>query len=313
MKILITGATGSAAYYLAEYIKTKVDEPHKIIGIGRAAAPFRAYSQHLDEYKSVDLRWQSGLLNDVIKVIKPDIIFHLAAMANVRRSFDDPLLFSANNTEGTLNLLNAIARAEIAPRFILASTSEVYGYVPESYGMAFTELLPIRPVNPYAATKCNQENWAHYYSHQFKIPLVITRAFGYINPKRDDLVATAFAKQLVKCERGEQDTIYHGDLSPVRSFCDVRDIAEAYWLAASAAPGTYNIGSELPMTIEGIVGILKALSTAKPKWVKEEKLLRPTDIFWAVPDCTLFRSRTGWSPKITLIESLEWLMEECRK
>lgn len=314
MRILITGATGSMAYYLAQYIKTQVKDRHEICGIGRRRVATIAAATYLDQYDALDLYWHpTSRVTEYISEIKPDLIFHLAAMANVRQSFSEPRKFFANNSEGTLNLLDGIARAGFKPRIVLASTSEVYGNVPvESNPIVESE--EFNPVNYYAASKCAQEILASVYANTSGLEFVVTRAFGYINPRRDDLVATALAKQIVKFERGEIQTVYHGNLKPVRSFCDARDIAEAYWLAAiKCQPGVYNIGSETPFSIGSLVTALHHISESDPKFAPQEDLLRKTDIFACWPDITKFANATGWRPKIELADSLKWLMECVRK
>ena len=308
MRILITGASGAMGYYLARYIKSK--QIGEVFGIGRR---LEANCEYIDRYDRIDIsREPKDRIADYIRSVGPEVIFHLAAMANVRDSFTNPENYFQNNIDGTLNFFEALALSGCRPRVILGSTSEVYGNVPQRLN-PICETAPIKPVNPYAITKCSQEHIAGFYSTACDFPLVITRAFGYINPKRADLVATVIAKQLVECERGERGVIYHGDLTPVRSFCDVRDIAEAYWLATTVPPGAYNIGNERPCRIAELVSILKGISAVKPEFREVEYLKRPTDIFHAVPDVLKFRRVARWTPKISLHESLVWLMEGLRQ
>lgn len=313
MRILITGATGSMAYYLAKYIKTQVKERHLAVGIGRSRISDAA--ANLDDYEQLDLYYQpTTRVTEYMRRIKPDIVFHLAAMANVRQSFMEPQKFFSNNAEGTLNLFDGIVRAGIKPRIVHCSSSEVYGNVPMALN-PIREHEPFAPVNFYSLSKATQELVCQAYLRVHGLEFVVTRAFGYINPRRHDLVATALAKQIVRFERGEVKEIYHGNLDPVRSFCDARDIAEAYWLAATkCAPGAYNIGSDFPCSIRILASMLECASGhVELPMVEQESLRRPTDIFACWPDISKFTRETGWRPKIQLIESLKWLMEQVRK
>jgi GDP-4-dehydro-6-deoxy-D-mannose reductase len=220
---------------------------------------------------------------------------------------------------GTLHLLEGIAAAEQKPRLVHCSSSEVYGNVPK-------ELHPITEpqqvsmgfpaVNPYAATKVMQETLINTYRLIHGLDVVMTRAFGYINPRRFDLVATSLAFQIVEYESRRRVEVTHGDLRPVRSFCDARDVAAAYWLAATKCkPGVYNIGSEVPCSIGELLERLQRHSTTaiRSNTRQVETLARPTDIFYCVPDTTRFRNTTGWQPRYSLDESLGWLMAETRK
>ena len=311
MKILITGAAGSMSYYLADFIKNKVEArpgEHVVYGIGRK--PIKKLD-NFDQYDALNIYWQPpSRITEYINEIKPDIVFHLAAIANVRQSFNEPRKFVSNNAGGTLNLLDGIVKSKYRPRIVHASTSEVYGNVPASLN-PIRECEPFAPVNFYAASKTMQEIIFGTYAKVHDLEFVITRAFGYINSRREDLVATSLARQLVKYERGEIDEVRHGNLDPIRSFCDARDIAEAYWLAATRCDlGIYNIGSSEPCSIAMLALMLRtAAGLDNVPMVKDETLMRPTDIFACWPDVSKFRIATGWKPRRRLSESLKWLME----
>ena len=315
MNILITGASGSMAHYLAQRIKES-SPSSAIIGIGRRK--FFEWGSLFSAYFSVDLshKINCSVLKLWFERNAIDVVFHLAAMANVRDSFRNPDAAIANNVNSTLYLFEALRYANISkPKVVLASTSEVYGNVPPASN-PIVEDQPFAPVNPYAISKCTQELIAWHYSEAYGIPLVVMRAFGYINPRRSDLVATAVAKQIVDGERSSEPIIVrHGNLSPIRSFCDARDIAMAYWMAAkNCDSGVYNIGSAKPVSIAGLVQALSALTLAAHPVLLEadDSLRRPTDIGRCIPNINRFYSVTGWTPTIGLVESLDWLMAALR-
>lgn len=311
--ILITGYTGSMGHYLSDFLRVNVKDA-VVFGWSRGGLPGQN-TFHFDMARSENMAFSWML--DLIEEAKPDMIFHLAAMANVRESFDTPTAFMRNNVMGTQNLFEAIRQTGIKPRIVLASTSEVYGNpLCTVLHMRLDEENWFDPVNHYAVTKCCQELIATTYRHTCGLDVVITRAFGYINPLRADLVATSIANQIVQFERGEINEVRHGNLDPIRSFCDARDIAKAYWLAATkgASGEAYNIGSEQPCSIGDLIRGLAKHSRKQPvKLLQDPTRMRPTDIMYCVPDCTKFRGATGWSPYLGLDESLHWLMEYVRK
>ena len=100
-------------------------------------------------------------------------------------------------------------------------------------------------------SKTTQYMLCDVYFQSFGIPIIRTRMFGYINPRRDDLFATAFAKQIVQIENNLASVLRHGNLKSVRTLIDVRDAAESYWLAACRCePGeAYNIGGQTPIEV----------------------------------------------------------------
>ena len=327
MKILITGASGSMGYYLAKHIQS-LGEGHYVVGLGRKSAD-QVELTGLDRYISCDMMKAKVELCNIVASWNFDIIFHLAADANVRNSFQWPEWFLNNNVIGTFNLLEGIAAAEIKPIFVHCSTSEVYGNVPQERNPITEDYPADEAVNPYAMTKVMQETLVKTYQRLHgPFGLVITRAFGYINPRRKDLVATALARQIVELEAKVskpldpyavqglplKHEVTHGNLEPVRSFCDARDIAEAYWLAATkCGPGVYNIGSEQPCSIGKLLEQLMAISGCKASLRQLKSLVRPTDIFYCVPDTSKFYAATRWRPRRTLSESLNWLLQEVRE
>ena len=284
---LITGSNGSCAHYLKQ-------ELGEWVGMARPSCDL------LDEM-AIETHLYSS---------RPDVIYHLAANANVRESFDKPVTVFANNTLGTIKLFEACRTVGIKPVIVICSTSEVYGNPgawPIQEGFATD-----RQTNPYAVSKRAQESIAKFYEGCYGFPVVITRAFGYVNPRRADLSLTSFARQIVKIEHGEQQEVVHGNLDSIRTFCDVRDVAKAYVKAAAHSGQTFNIGSETPVSIKECLEILISYAQAEILTRQDEALMRPQDVTNIVPDCTAFRKATGWEPKIPLKDSLRWLLEQCR-
>ncbi len=257
-----------------------------------------------------------------LQKIKPDRIYHLAAYANVRKCFDTPLSVLNNNIMGTANLLEAIRL--VCPETIvqMCSTSEVYGN-PQT--TPITESHPIMPVNPYAVSKLAQESMGYAYHKSWGLKIFTTRMFAYINPRRADLFASAFVHQILRVEKGLQDKVYHGNLESVRTLIDVRDAMESYYVASEfCLPGeAYNIGG---LNVIKVGDLLEKLllaysldrngpsSTYKriPTMVAPD-LLRPVDITLQIPDTTKFTQATGWKPKISLEDSIQFLFSSIRK
>ena len=99
--------------------------------------------------------------------------------------------------------------------------------------MPIKESQKIAPINPYAVTKTYQDLLSQVYSQSFKLKIIITRMFSYTNARRYNLFQTAFANQIVKIERGKLNYLKHGNLNSIRTFVDIEDAMDAYWLAAT--------------------------------------------------------------------------------
>lgn len=313
-RVLITGVAGSAGSYLAEFICTSHPdvEVHGIAGPRTARANLEAIRDRVQIHEADLLDF--GSILRVLEVVRPDAVVHLAAHANVRASFVTPTTVLSNNILGTSNLLEAVRVSSPGSRLLLCSTSEVYGQVSRG-DLPVREEAPFRPASPYAVSKVAQDMLGHTYFVAYGLQIVRTRMFGYINPRRVDLFATSFAKQIAWIEAGLQSELVHGNLESVRTFLDVRDAMRAYWLALLyCRPGeVYNIGGTQPWRIGDILDRLIALSTVPIRTRLDPALLRPADIAVQIPCVDKFVKATGWKPEHGLEESLRELLEHWRR
>lgn len=313
MKALITGAGGSGASYLAEFLATIPDlELH---GLSRWHST--SSSKNLSNVKKItlhecDLTDFSALIRALDKV-RPDYIFHLASHANVKVCFSNPLAVFNNNVNGTLNLFEAINLLKLDPIVQSCGTSEVYGEVkPED--VPIYETHPLSPVNIYAVSKLTQEHIAMSYRHCYSTRVVLTRMFTYINPRREDIFSSAFAKQVVAIERGQQDKLYHGNLESVRTIIDVRDAMECYWIASNLCNygEPYNIGGGTIISVGDFIEKLKEKAKVKINTEINPDLLRPKDVTLQIPNSDKFIEATGWKPKYSIDESIDFLLDYYR-
>lgn len=311
---LITGVNGSGASYLAEHLVTI---PHLTVhGLTRWHTD---RSSNLKNVQDKVKLFECDLtdLSSVIRTLEksaPDFIFHMASHANVRLCFDNPIAIFNNNVNGTLNLLEAIRILKIKPTVHFCGTSEVYGQV-KVEDTPIKETQKIDPINVYAISKLAQEKLCRSYWLSYGIPVIITRSFTYINPRRPDIFSSAFARQVVEVEKGKREKIFYGNLDSTRSIIDVRDTMEAYWIAVNKCISgeEYNVGGNSNLTVGEFLN--KLVKHAKGTVVTEQdpSLLRPVDVTMQIPDVTKFTTQTGWTPKYTLDDSIEFLLDYYRK
>jgi nucleoside-diphosphate-sugar epimerase len=155
--------------------------------------------------------------------------------------------------------------------------------------------------------------WTYFFAYKMRITR--TRMFAYLNPRRPDLFATAFAKQIAWIEQGLQRELVHGNLDSVRTFIDVRDAMHAYWLALlHCEPGeAYNIGGTISIKVGEVLERLVALARVPIPTRSSEELFRPADVTLQIPCVDKFVRATGWKPQHTFEESLQDLMTYWRK
>ena len=313
-RALVTGITGSGGSYLAEYL-VRHQPGVAVHGLARWHSTTRDNVQAIADRVTVheaDLMDFASTLT-VIREVRPDVVFHLAAHANVRASFTTPTAVLANNVLGTSHLFEAIRAAGLDPLVQLCSTSEVYGQV-DPKDVPITEEAPLRPASPYAVSKTAQDLLGRSYFVSYGMRVVRTRMFAYLNPRRTDLFATSFARQVARIERGLQGELAHGNLDSIRTLVDVRDAMRAYWEAALfCEPGeAYNIGGTATMTVGDVLTRLIARAKVPVPMRQDPRLLRPSDVTLQIPSVEKFAKATGWAPRYSVDESLDDLLEHWR-
>ena len=314
-KILITGINGSGGSYLADYIL----QNHKNVKVHGISRWHSTNSDNIHNFNNkvnlheCDMNDFSSLFN-VLKKVKPDCIFHLAAYANVKASFINPSTVLQNNILSTSNLLESLRLLNINPIFQLCSTSEVYGQVKKNE-IPINETNPIRPSSPYAVSKVTQDLLGYTYFKSYNLNIIRTRMFTYINPRRSDLFATSFARQIARIEAGLQDTLFHGNLKSIRTLLDVRDAMRAYWLAAKYCNygDVYNIGGSYTISVGEFLDLLISQARVKIKSKVDKNLLRPSDVTLQIPDSSKFIRKTKWKQMYSVDESIKFLLGIWRK
>jgi len=316
-RVLITGIAGSGGSYLAEYI---VNQHPYVTAYGLSRWHSTTATDNLAAIRDkitvheCDLMDLSSVLT-VMQQVKPDAIFHLAAHANVRASFITPHAVLANNILGTSNLFEAVRLTNLDPVIQLCSTSEVYGQV-EPKNIPITEDCPICPASPYAVSKVAQDLLGGSYWMSYKQRIIRTRMFAYLNPRRIDLFATSFARQVALIEEGLlPNDLRHGNLDSVRTLIDVRDAMRAYWEAIVwCEPGeVYNIGGTTTITVGDFLKKLVELARVPIKTRLDPSLLRPADVTLQIPSVEKFMQATQWKPVIPFEQSVADLLAYWRR
>ena len=313
-KILITGATGFVGSHLIEYLIGKNNDNE-------------FYGTYLsdDSLKNIDaVRNRVSLTKldlsnekevfELIDRIKPDIVFHLAAMASAADSFISPAKPIINNIHSQINILEGIKKSNlIDSKILVISSAEVYGDVDKN-DLPIDENVSFRPTNPYAVSKLTQDFLGLQYFLSYNFKIIRVRPFNHIGPRQSPgFVVAAFAKKIVEIEKGKKNGVLTvGNLEAKRDFTDVRDMIKAYDLAVSkgAFGEVYNLGSGISYKISDILDKLLSLSKAKIKVEVDRSLFRPSDNPDLVCNATKFKKLTGWEPKIgidvTLKDTLDY-------
>ena len=306
--ILITGISGFAGSFLVEYLvsqnRGKISgtylEEASLSNIENVKTKVNLFKLNLTEEKKV--------LN-IVKEVKPDFVFHLAALTSPKESFDNPFETIENNVKAELNLLEAVRKLkQLNTRILVISSSEVYGIV-EKKDLPIDEDTKLMPASPYAVSKITQDFLALQYFLSYNSRIIRVRPFNHIGPRQAPyFVVSAFAKKIAEIEKGKADNIlFVGNLDSKRDFTDVRDMVRAYSILIEKGRegDVYNIGSGRSYEISEILNKMLSLAKTKIKVRVDESLLRPNDNPDLVCDRTKFTNLTGWKPEILIDKTLK--------
>jgi GDP-4-dehydro-6-deoxy-D-mannose reductase len=249
----------------------------------------------------------SGDLATTIRTAKPDVVYHLAATTSISEGEADPQETMEVNLTGTLHLLEAIRKEIPGALLVHISSSEVYGKVlPEENPIR--EERPEVPVHAYGLSKLLSEQLVRFYERRHGISAIILRPFNHIGPRQSDrFVCASFVKQLVSIEFGRTRPVLRvGNLDPVRDFTDVRDMVEAYRLAAEhcEAGSLYNIASGQGTSIADLLSQMLSLTDSQIEVREDPNRVRKTEIPVLIGDATSFTEKTGWQRSFPLRETL---------
>jgi GDP-4-dehydro-6-deoxy-D-mannose reductase len=315
VKILITGATGFVGSHLCEYLAPQGDEVHGTFVFDDELDIFPSAMRDSVRLHRCDLR-EADQMRAVVNTVRPDRIYHLAAISSVQRSWEGREKVLRINLFGGLNLLEAMREYCPDSRALMISSGEVYGKVPES-AQPISESLPLRPINPYAASKAAQEMFCYQYIHTYQLPVVMVRPFNHSGPRQAlNFVCPDFAHQIAEIEQGLRPPLMAvGNLEARRDFCDVRDIVRAYHLAIEHCPaGTpLNIASGRAWAIQDVLDTLLQLSTVSIQVRKDPERMRPADVALMLGDAAQFAHHTGWRAEIDFAHTLESVLDYWRQ
>jgi GDP-mannose 4,6-dehydratase len=319
-KVLITGIGGFVGSHLTDYILAEFPGV-QIFGLVRWWEPIENIKHILDKIKLcygdlLDL----PSLETILAEHRPDVIFHLAAQSYVDFSFLAPIVTLETNVVGTANLLEAIKKLKFTlgydPTVHIASSSEVYGQVKENE-VPIKETNPFRPASPYAVSKVGEDMLAFQYWLSWKVKTIRTRMFTHTGARRGEVFAESnFAKQIAAIEAGLSPKIVKvGNLESIRTFLDIKDAVNAYWLLVTKCPPgeVYNIGGVETMTVGEMLNKLLKLSTVENIKIEVDPArLRPSDVTLQIPCIDKFAKATGWKPEIKFEKTLEDLLNYWR-
>jgi len=308
-KFLITGFSGFVSRHFIEYLERQ--------NIRAIVKGIDVHYPHLkqEDFKFVELDFDKidlldkGKVENIIFEFQPDFILHLASFSSVAFSWKEPNISFQNNTNIFLNLLEAIRKLNLHTRILSIGSSEEYGNVlPED--LPLTEERPLKPVSPYAVARVSQELLSQIYAQGYGLDIVMTRSFNHIGSfQKDIFVLPSFIRQILEIKNNivNNNHLTTGDISIIRDFIDVRDVASAYYklLTLGEKGEVYNVCSGMGWSLREIIDKICSLLEVHVHIVPDAGLFRPDDNRVIIGANEKLKKAVQWQPEYSLEETLQ--------
>jgi UDP-glucuronate 4-epimerase len=301
MKVLVTGGAGFIGSHLCDHLLARGDEVTILDNFNDFYDPAikRGNLSTLADACLVegDIR-DAALVQRVFEEGQFDGVVHLAAMAGVRPSLEDPLLYEDVNVRGTLILLEEIRKYK-GLRFVFASSSSVYG---GNEDVPFREVSEIqKPISPYAATKRAGELLAYTHHHLYGIPTTCLRFFTVYGPRQRPEMAI---HKFVRATLSGEAIPFFGDGSTRRDYTFVDDIIDGVVRSLDRCEGyeIYNLGESETTSLQELVDMIGEVCGAPVQLDRQP--MQPGDVIITYADVSKAKERLGYAPSTPVREGL---------
>lgn len=305
MKVIITGGAGFIGSHIADGLIIK---GHQVMILDDFSAGNRAFVNAAAKVAEADIR-DAGAVNRAFAEHKPEAVFHLAAMVELRESFKDPKAAYDVNVAGSMNIINA-SKAAGVKKFIFSSSAAVYG---DNHNLPIKESEPVKPTSPYGEQKAEIENALK----ESGIPSVVLRYSNVYGPRQGTVgeggVVAIFCKRLV----ASASLVIFGNGEQTRDFIFVSDVVSAN-LKALASEVTYaicNISTGIETSVNELASALLSVSQKRATIEHTESV--PGEVLRNSLDGRFARETLSWEPKTNMPEGLkktwEWFNNRHRE
>lgn len=330
-KAFITGITGQDGSYLAELL---LDKGYEVHGIIRRSSVFTTQRLKMEVWEHSNFFTHHGDLADssnlhrLIDKIQPDEIYNLGAQSHVAVSFEVPEYTGEVDAIGAIRILDAIRDSGVKCKYYQASTSELFGGLPETAPQS--ESTPFYPKSPYGAAKLYAYWVTVNYRESYGLFACNGILFNHESPRRGETFVTKkISKAVANIFKGKQDKLLLGNLYAKRDWGHAKDYVEAMWMMLQqTSPIDYVIASGETHTVKEFVEKAFEVVDIKIEWMGEginekginkengkilveinPKYFRPAevDLLWGNPDKA--KRELGWQTKISFEELVEGMVK----
>ena len=304
MKVLVTGGAGFIGSHLVDRL---VQEGHEVIIVDNLVTGKRRNINRAARFYKQDI--QSWRLERVFRNERPNVVMHLAAQMDVRKSVEDPMFDAQVNILGTLNVLQQAVKHGVRKVVFSSSGGAIYG---EQEMYPAPESHVTKPMSPYGLSKLCGEQYLSYYQRSSGLQVVSLRYANVYGPRQDPEGEAGVVAIFIQKMLNNEQAVINGNGRQTRDFVFVEDVVEANLaVMGQETQGTYNVGTGVETSINDLFRILVQHTGSTCKEVhgpaKKGEQAR------SVIDNTRLRHELSWEPKGELSEGLKKTVEYFRE
>ena len=304
MKVLVTGGAGFIGSHLVDRL---VQEGHEVIIVDNLVTGKRRNINRAARFYKLDV--QSWRLERVFRNERPNVVMHLAAQMDVRKSVEDPMFDAQVNILGTLNVLQQAVKHGVRKVVFSSSGGAIYG---EQETYPAPESHVTKPMSPYGLSKLCGEQYLSYYQRISGIQVVSLRYANVYGPRQDPEGEAGVVAIFIQKMLNNEQAVINGNGRQTRDFVFVEDVVEANLaVMGQDTQGTYNVGTGVETSINDLFRILIQHTGSTCKEVhgpaKKGEQVR------SVIDSTRLRHELSWDPKADLSDGLKKTVEYFRE
>jgi len=304
MKVLVTGGAGFIGSHLVDRL---VQEGHEVIIVDNLVTGKRRNINRAARFYKLDV--QSWRLERVFRNERPNVVMHLAAQMDVRKSVEDPMFDAQVNILGTLNVLQQAIKHGVRKVVFSSSGGAIYG---EQETYPAPESHVTKPMSPYGLSKLCGEQYLSYYQRTSGIQVVSLRYANVYGPRQDPEGEAGVVAIFIQKMLNNEQAVINGNGRQTRDFVFVEDVVEANLaVMGQDTQGTYNVGTGVETSINDLFRILiqHTGSTCKEVHGPAKKGEQARSVI----DSTRLRHELSWDPKADLSDGLKKTVEYFRE
>ncbi len=304
MKVLVTGGAGFIGSHIVDRL---VQEGHDVVVVDNLSTGKRRSLNRAARFYKIDI--QSWRLERVFRNERPNVVMHLAAQMDVRKSVEDPLFDAQVNVLGTLNILQQTVKHGVRKVVFSSSGGAIYG---EQDVFPATESHATRPLSPYGLSKLCGEQYLSYYERVGGVQVVNLRYANVYGPRQDPEGEAGVVAIFIQKLLNNEQPVINGNGRQTRDFVFVEDVVEANLaVMGQETAGTYNVGTGVETSINDLFRILvqHTGSTCKELHGPAKKGEQARSVI----DAAKLRHELSWEPKMSLSDGLKRTVDYFRQ